>query len=575
MKKFYLIFLFTLPLLLFSQGENNNWHFGWQAAINFSTSTPTIVNNSAINALEACGSVSDSNGNLLFYMNGEKIWNRQNQVMPNGVLIPPFQNDSAEQLAIVKNPANSNQYYVFTTGENTSTGSALIRITYSIVDMTLGSIGGNGYPLGDVVQGSKTINVLNNLGNIFESEAVTIVPNGNNSFWVLIPNGTQLYSYKLDNSGFDNGNPVISNLNFPVNLNLNKYYSIKASPIINNNNYSHYLCVSYWLDYNNQNVPDGSYMSKVYSFNAATGQITNDYSLQINGKRAYLPEFNKNASVLFLGYKNLHAVDLVNSTSSAVYSTEIYHDSSPVSVWDGMGIQRNKYGDIYVSKYGSSFLGQIINPDNYGSGISLNLTAINLNNGITQFSLPQLIPKFEKAPVEEYYPCIADLTLNTPEPHTLFTYNVANDIVTEDDYLIPQDYDITMIAGNSITLKPNTYIEAHHFLAKIANCDPRATKSERLNKKLNQRGMILELDKSEREVLRSDDIKVFPNPVTDILTINSKSEIENVEIYDMSGKRFSVNLNNNRVIVNNLSAGVYNISIKTKSGIITKKIIKK
>lgn len=50
-----------------AQGENDNWYFGDKAAVNFSTSPPTAINNSAMNTYEACGSVSDSDGNLLFY----------------------------------------------------------------------------------------------------------------------------------------------------------------------------------------------------------------------------------------------------------------------------------------------------------------------------------------------------------------------------------------------------------------------------------------------------------------------------------------------------------------------------
>lgn len=35
-------------------------------------------------SFEACASISDSAGNLLFYTNGEKVWNKNHEVMPNG-----------------------------------------------------------------------------------------------------------------------------------------------------------------------------------------------------------------------------------------------------------------------------------------------------------------------------------------------------------------------------------------------------------------------------------------------------------------------------------------------------------
>ena len=570
MKKIYITFLLSLlPLLLFSQGENDNWYFGNYAALNFQTATPVGISTSNMYALEACGTVSDSNGKLLFYMNGEKIWNRQNQLMPNGTLIAPFQNDTAQQLAIVKNPANSNQYYVFTTGENNSNNPAF-RINYSIVDMTLGAIGTNGSPLGDVVQSSKNTAVLDNLGNIFMSEAVTIVPNtSDNSFWVLIPNGNSLYSYKLSSTGFNNGNPVISNLNLPFSLN-HKYYGIKASPKLNNSNYSHYVCISFWLDGLNPSLPDASYFNRLYSFNSDTGQITNNYSLQVNALRAYVPEFNKNATVLFLGYKNIHAVDLVNSTSSGVQSMELYHDSSTSGLYE-MGIQRNKHGDIYISKPNSPYLAKVINPDSYGSGMSVNLTAVGLVSGGTQYGLPQLVPTLEQS--GGYYPCIDNLVL-TSESNLSFYYEIGNKITTKDKYVIGPRYNITMQAGSSVNLLPGTHIQAGAiYKAFIAPC---RKKDDVESKQNSQVGMVLDLDKEDRDqALLTKNIDVYPNPVSDFLNVKSALKIERFSVFDISGKNINVKMNENRIDVRTLPAGAYIINIETKDGKTTKKFIKK
>lgn len=79
------IFLFSFPFTGFSQGEWNNWYFGWHAAMKFVSGNPVGITGSALTA--SAGSttttVSDSVGNLLFYANGWKIWNRNNAVMPN------------------------------------------------------------------------------------------------------------------------------------------------------------------------------------------------------------------------------------------------------------------------------------------------------------------------------------------------------------------------------------------------------------------------------------------------------------------------------------------------------------
>lgn len=567
MKKIYIILSLIVPLLSFAQGENDNWYFGNNAALNFSSSTPVALSNSNMQALEGCGTVSDASGKLLFYMNGQKIWNRQHQVMPNGTLITQ-QNDSAQQLAIVKNPANDNQYYVFTTGENAG-GS--YHISYSIVDMTLGSTGTNGSPLGDVLPGAKDIAVLDNLGNHFDSEAVTIIPNSTDqSFWVLIPNGTKLYSYKLSNQGFANGAPIISNLNFPVTFGIYKYFSVRQSPKLNNGYYSHYICISFWTDSQNPYPPQSYYVNKVYSFNSSTGQLTNDFSLQINGLRAYVPEFNKDASVLFLGYENIHAVDLVNSTSSNVLHTEIYTETN-APLHTGMTLQRNKYGDVYVSKSFSSFLGKVINPDVYGSNMSVDFNAVNLGGGQTQYGLPQLLPMKENSGGS---PCIENLLLTT-EPNASYYYEIGKNITTKDRYILSPKHDIIMQAGNSINLLPGTSMEmGSKYHAFIAPCRKPEMVQRNAQVQSAQKGMFLELDKKER-MQQKNNVELFPNPATDILNIRTSANISEAEVFDISGKKVNIVINGNRMDVKSLPSGSYIIRIKTETGVVTKQFIKK
>ena len=84
------LILFTLLLIIvqseiFSQGEYYNWYFGKNAGISFSPDgkDPYAITNSAMDTREGCAVISDSLGNLLFYTNGVKIWNRQHDIMLN------------------------------------------------------------------------------------------------------------------------------------------------------------------------------------------------------------------------------------------------------------------------------------------------------------------------------------------------------------------------------------------------------------------------------------------------------------------------------------------------------------
>jgi uncharacterized repeat protein (TIGR01451 family) len=74
------------------------------------------------------------------------------------------------------------------------------------------------------------------------------------------------------------------------------------------------------------------------------------------------------------------------------------------------------------------------------------------------------------------------------------------------------------------------------------------------------------------------EIRVYPNPATNLVNIEAKSAINSVTLYDLQGRLVSVNLPVSpfaSVDVSNLQAGIYFVTIKTAGGSITKKIEKK
>src|SRR5690606_24810319 len=98
--------------------EYYNWHFGHIGAVTFNTPNlePVSYATSQMSTLEGCASISDKDANLLFYTNGESVWNRSDNIMPNGTGLKGH--ESATQSAIIlKKPGSDNLYYIFTVGK--------------------------------------------------------------------------------------------------------------------------------------------------------------------------------------------------------------------------------------------------------------------------------------------------------------------------------------------------------------------------------------------------------------------------------------------------------------------------
>src|ERR1044072_8026735 len=109
-----------LPFVAHSQHETDNWYFGENAAISFANGAPVALTNSNMSIQEGVTSVSDQNGQLLFYCDGMLVWNRQHQVMPNGIDLHGDQSAAQAALALPF-PDHPGQYFLFTVG---GTGNA-------------------------------------------------------------------------------------------------------------------------------------------------------------------------------------------------------------------------------------------------------------------------------------------------------------------------------------------------------------------------------------------------------------------------------------------------------------------
>jgi len=114
---------------------NYNWLFGLNAGISFnpiqSGGTPGSISGES-QSQEGSSSISNQEGKLLFYTNGEDVFTSGNTIMVNGSGLSSS-GTSTQSSIIVPQPEVENKYFIFTTdAEGNPNG-----FEYSIVNMEL------------------------------------------------------------------------------------------------------------------------------------------------------------------------------------------------------------------------------------------------------------------------------------------------------------------------------------------------------------------------------------------------------------------------------------------------------
>lgn len=197
-----IVVLFTILIYCNLDAQNKhayNWYFGEYAAINFDTPdlSPQNIFGSQMLQSEGCACISNQQGELLFYTNGQDVWDSTHNIMPNGSGLLGDQS-ACQSAVVVPHPGDENKYYLFTVDAEIGTNG----IRYSIVDMTLNS------GKGDVDPQSKNIFLV----APSEEKITAVKGDSNNEYWVLTHtwNSADFYAYNIDETGIDE-TPVISN----------------------------------------------------------------------------------------------------------------------------------------------------------------------------------------------------------------------------------------------------------------------------------------------------------------------------------------------------------------------------
>ncbi|MBC7451181.1 MAG: gliding motility-associated C-terminal domain-containing protein, partial [Cytophagales bacterium] len=353
-----------------AQKEANNWYFGDHAGLNFNTIPPSPIITGSLYAGEGCASISDANGNLLFYTNGATVWNKSNQVMNNGTGLNG--DDMSTQSALIaKLPGSTSLYYIFTVPDQDMTG----RYEYSIVDMSLN--GG----LGKITTKKQPLlkNFINKNSTLVYTEALTASYHANQTdIWIIVHEQytTNYYSYLLTASGLNN--PIVSAAG-----NFDEYFGqVRISP-----DGTKIAASCYWA----RGV-------ELYDFNSSTGIISNASVIippfHANSSRNYGLSFSPNSKVLYItdASANIYQFDLSQTRTNKIVNSKFL-----VGQGSGMSYSQLQLGPdkkLYIAQSGENYLGIIKYPNVIGVGCTFVDNGISLGSKTSQFGLPTFLVKY-------------------------------------------------------------------------------------------------------------------------------------------------------------------------------------
>ncbi len=441
MKLVILVISILSVLTSYAQNQGNIWYFGNHAGLDFNNIPPSALLNGQTDFPlpnqwnEGCSSISDSSGSLLFYTNGEKIWNRQQQIMLNGNNL--MGNSSSTESSIIVPQPNSQQYfYVITTDASENNFQNGLR--YSIVNMCLDNANG------DVLPTFKNILLV----DLVAEKLVCIRHSNENDYWIITHklNSDAFYALRLTSTGIID--TVISHTGTADPQGWGG--QMIASP-------------------NGQKIayaipnPQSSGKTLLLDFDASTGIVSNEQTLSTGG-REWGASFSSDNSKLYFstaGFGELFQYDLNAGNLDAIIGSKTYLIQNGPDSWRHH--QLGPDGKIYISRTGKSYLSIIEQPNTPGVGCNYVDSAIYLGGQIASFGLPNFIAGYT------YHNDMIDCTTaihekNESNNYIIYPNPLTNTAILKFDNLTNENYMLILFNSHGQIVKSIPNITTNQVL---------------------------------------------------------------------------------------------------------------
>jgi PKD repeat protein len=398
MKNKILILLFTFSAIYCNgQREAANWYFGNKAAITFNTHPVSVLNDNKYISPVGSVTMSDFDGNLLFYSNGQTVWNKNHQVMKNGAGLKTHFASNFNVLSIPY-PGNKYKFYIFTLKAVSST-NITSELYYSVIDIS--NENGNG----EVIV--KNVLLIDSL----DGTMAAVRHSNSKSIWLILHDATKTvyYSYLIENTGI-NKTPVETNIGNVVSPNARV---LNASP-----NGKKIIHISY------TNNPMSNTI-QLYDFNNNSGKLSDIIVFPTVRSKYYFDcEFSPNCSKLYLSVQDNNVPSNINPYSIIQYDLNagsknaiINSEKTIAQPKNGLiqlkaeGMQVGMDWKLYISLRNYEYLGVINYPDSAGLSCFYNNQGLKINPGICTSGLPNFLQSYFFIPdFEAIGTCFGDST---------------------------------------------------------------------------------------------------------------------------------------------------------------------
>lgn len=385
MKKLPVLIFSFIAFSLYSQNSQikrtNHWYFGDKVGINFTSGTAVADTNGQMNVYAGCSSISDTAGNLLMYTEGQNVWNKNHQIMPNGTGLLAI-GTPVQSSIIVPKPFDNNLYYIFTCA---GSDGSLDGIRYSIVDMTLN--GG----LGDVI-------VKNELLFKPSSEQLGATMHANcQDVWIMGHelNSNKYRAYLLTATGIDTNAAVINDIgNFSPYSGLGLKFSPNGKKMAAQNNWD------------NLNNPADLDTLDLFDFDNAIGLLSNliklpdttivAFSFSPDDNLLYVSNFNTERANLGIvpGATEIFQYDISSNNTSIIQSSKtLVYELLDINT-DMSDFQLGIDNKIYIANPFKDSISLINNPNALGISCNIQELVFSLDGRQSMRELPNFISSY-------------------------------------------------------------------------------------------------------------------------------------------------------------------------------------